>query len=163
LLGYPDGAIGGNVNGRKQLGILSAATLVVATFAALSPGSPAAAGRPTTLVVGQNCPGGHFRTIQSAIDAARSGDTVRVCAGTYVEGSGAPGSNALTITKNIDLAGAGADQVRVQARKGAQLVESHPDIHHGKGDLVAVVGSSVDISGITFDVGNPSATVSSLK
>jgi len=154
----PVGAIGGNVNGRKQLGILCAATLVVATFAALSPGTQAAAGRPTTLIVGQNCPGGHFRTIQSAIDAARSGDTVRVCAVTYVEGSGTPGSNALTITKSIDLVGAGADQVRVQARKGAQLVEAHPDIHHGKGDLVAVVGSNVDISGITFDANGAYAT-----
>jgi hypothetical protein len=104
---------------RRQLGILSVAVLVVAGFAS---GTQAAA-RPSALRV---CSNGPFRTIQSAVDAARSGDTVQVCAGTYVEGSGAQGSNALTITKDLTISGAGADQVRIEARKGGPSRREQP-------------------------------------
>jgi hypothetical protein len=143
------------MTGRKQLCILGVATIVVATVTALAPTDQAGA-RPSSLSV---CAGpGHFHSIQSAIDAARSGATVRVCPGTYVEGGTARGSNALTIRKDITLVGAGADQVHVQARKGARLAESNPDLHSGRGDLVAVIGSDVDISGITFDANGAEVT-----
>jgi len=136
---------------RKQLGILSAAVLVVAGFASTTHAS----GRPSALRV---CSNGPFHTVQSAIDAARPGDTVQICAGTYVEGNGAQGSNALTITKDLTLSGAGADQVRIEARHGAQLAESSPDIHSGKGVLIAVIGANVDISGVTIDANGANAT-----
>src|SRR5215831_16439159 len=122
---------------RRQLGILSVAVLVVAGFAS----STHASGRPSALRV---CSNGPFGTIQSAVDAARPGDTIRICPGTYVEGSGAQGSNALTITKDLTLAGDGADQVRIEAQHGARLAEDSPDIHSGKGVLVAVVNANVD-------------------
>jgi Protein of unknown function (DUF1565) len=136
---------------KRQLGILSVALLVVAGFAPMSQAS----GRPSALRV---CSNGPFRTIQSAVDAARPGDTVRICPGTYVEGSGAQGSNALTITKDLTLTGPGADQVRIEAQHGAQLAESNPDIHSGKGVLVAVIGANVDISGVTVDANGADAT-----
>src|SRR5215470_8928539 len=136
---------------KRQLGILSVAVLVVAGFASTTH----ADGRPSALRV---CSNGPFRTIQSAVDAARPGDTVQICPGTYVEGSGAQGSNALTITKDLTLAGAGADQVRIEAPHGAQLAESSPDIHSGKGVVVAVIGANVDISGITVDANGADAT-----
>jgi hypothetical protein len=80
------------------------------------------------------------------------GDTIRICAGTYVEGSGDRGSNALTIDKNVNLVGDGGDVVTVEPRNhGGQIAESAPDVHHGRGDLVAVTGATVHISGITFD------------
>jgi hypothetical protein len=85
------------------------------------------------------------------VDAAHPGDIVQICAGTYVEGNGAQGSNALTITKNLTISGAGADQVRIEAQKGAQLAESSPDIRSGKGVLVAVIGANVAISGVTVE------------
>ena len=59
------------------------------------------------------CPRADFHSIQEAIDAAKPGDTVSVCAGTYVEGDADPGSNALTIGHDLNLQGAGADQVTV--------------------------------------------------
>jgi hypothetical protein len=145
------------MSGRRQLCVLAVAVLAVATIAALTPGSQAAARPPETLTVGASCHG-PYRGIQDAIDAARPGDTVRVCAGTYVEGSGARGSDALKITKDLTLAGAGAAQVRVEARKGAQLAESSPNIRSGKGVLVAVIGADVDISGITVDANGANAT-----
>jgi hypothetical protein len=136
---------------RRQLGVLSVALLVVAGFAPTT----RAAGRASTLRV---CSNGPFRTIQSAVDAALPGDTVQICPGTYVEGSGAQGSNALTITKDLTISGAGADQVRIEARHGAHLAESSPDIHSGKGVVVAVIGADVDISGVTVDANGADAT-----
>jgi len=136
------------MSGRRQLCILGVATVVVRRVTALAP-TDQAVGRPTTLTV---CAvHGNFHSIQSAIDAAHNGATVRVCPGTYVEGGIARGSNALTIRKDVTLVGAGADQVHVQARKGARLAEPSPDLHSGRGDLVAVIRSDVDISGMTFD------------
>ena len=149
------------MNGRKLRCAASAAMLGIAmTAAVLSVDAPAGAAPPSkTLTVGTSCPGHRFHSIQSAIDAAHPGDTVEVCAGTYVEGSGHPGSNALTITKSISLVGAGADQVTVEPRNnGGQIAPSTPDIHDGKGDLVAVLGATVDISGMTFDANGVYAT-----
>jgi pectin methylesterase-like acyl-CoA thioesterase len=99
---------------KRQLGILSVAVLVIAGFASTT----RAAGRPRTLRV---CSNGPFRNIQPAVDAARPGDTVQICPGTYVEGTGVQGSNALTIAKDLTLSGTGADQVRIEARHGADL------------------------------------------
>ncbi len=115
---------------------------------------------PATLVVDndkKDCPTARYRTIRSAIADAHAGDTVYVCAGTYAEGPGTPGSSALIIQKSITLKGAGADVVTVEPKSvGAkQIAESHPDLRDGKGDIVAVLGTvntpiTVDISGITF-------------
>jgi parallel beta-helix repeat protein len=59
------------------------------------------AGDRKTLVVDIN--GGQYKSIQSAIDDARSGDTVEVLPGTYRE--------SLTISKDIFLKGASRDEV----------------------------------------------------
>src|SRR3954469_25915812 len=49
---------------------------------------------------------GHTKSIQSAIDAAKSGDTIRICEGSY--------AGALKIGKPLALRGAGADLVTVK-------------------------------------------------
>jgi hypothetical protein len=111
---------------------------------------------------GQDCPAAAFATIQAAVDAAGAGDTVAVCPGTYTEGSGAPGSSALTITKDLTLKGAGADLVRIVARRstaaGGQIAAETFDLADGRGNLVAVHGGSgapvtVTLSGVTVDGG----------
>ena len=58
------------------------------------------AARATTLTVGQKstaCPKPLYLTIQSAVNAASSGDTIHVCAGTY--------SEQVLITKSLNLSG----------------------------------------------------------
>ena len=154
--------------GRKWLTLVVACT--AASWGLASASQAQAAGPPTTLTVGKDlatCPPAEFDTIQSAINAARPGATVVICPGTYVEGTGLRGSNALTITKDLTLEGAGADQVTIEPRRSpashGQIAPANPDIRSGKGDILAVVGDvqspiTVDISGITFDANGVYAT-----
>jgi hypothetical protein len=156
--------------GRKRLSLILAGVLATFGLVAAGPAAAHASQSPATLTVGTSratCPGARYHTIQSAIDAARSGDTVSVCAGTYVEGSGARGSDALTITKSLNLVGAGATQVTVEPRNSqaaaGQIAEDNPSIRDGKGDILAAVGSvrspiTVHISGITFNANGVYAT-----
>jgi hypothetical protein len=108
----------------------------------------------------KQCPSAGYTAVQAAIDAAAPGDTVAICPGTYAEGTGAAGTNALTISKPLTLRGAGADLVRVSPPRtnaaGGQIAEASPDIANGVGDILAVVGTpaapiTVNVSGITFD------------
>jgi len=85
-----------------------------------------------TLYVGGTEPG-NYTTIQAAIAAAVSGDTIVVSSGTYNE--------SLTISKNINLTGAGT--VVIQAPAGRQ------------GIVVGQLGSvTVNITGITISGSN---------
>jgi hypothetical protein len=123
----------------------------------------AGSARAATLTVDDDhaqCPAAGYSSVQSAVDAAAPGDTVIVCEGSYAEGSGAVGSNAVTITKSLTLKGVGADLVSITPRAttpiGGQILEAAPDIRNGVGDIVAVVGAptkpiTVDLSGITVD------------
>ncbi|MFI6284533.1 right-handed parallel beta-helix repeat-containing protein [Streptomyces sp. NPDC051018] len=81
---------------RKLYALLPALAAVAAVF----PATPSHAA--STLIVGQNpvtCPGQAFMSIQAAVNAAVSGDTVQVCPGLYAE--------IVTITTpNLTLTGA---------------------------------------------------------
>ncbi|MDR0342200.1 MAG: hypothetical protein LBI49_03655, partial [Nocardiopsaceae bacterium] len=144
----------------------SCTAVLAAAGIGLTAGAPAhAAGPPPkTLTVGNCGAGTSFATIQPAVDAASPGDTVSICAGTYAEGSGQPGSNALTITKSLTLAGAGAGQVTIKPRdNGGRIAADSPDIRDGTGDIIAVTGTSgspvtVHISGVTVDAAGVYAT-----
>ena len=81
-----------------------------------------------------------------------------------MEGTGAPGTNALTITDSITLKGAGADLVKITPKANplvrGRILEDAPDIRNGVGDIVAVVGTptqplTVNISGVTVDGYDP--------
>src|SRR5262245_47580941 len=107
--GPEQGAVEGrtDMNGRRKLTASFAAIVAAAGIGFTSGGPARAAGPPSqTLTVGNCSDGASFPAIQQAVDAAHPGDTVKVCPGTYAEGSGQPGSNALTITKSLTLAGA---------------------------------------------------------
>jgi hypothetical protein len=120
-----------------------------------------------TLTVDDNkadCPAAGFTSVQAAVDAAAAGDTVVVCPGSYVEGSGAAATSALTITKELAIKGAGADLVTITPKSssvaGGSLLEGTPNLRDGLGDIVAVVGTptqpiKVDISGVTVDGYDP--------
>jgi len=106
------------------------------------------------------CPGAPFTSIQAAVDAAAPGDTIAICPGRYVEGSGAPGSNALSIRKSLTLKGAGADLVVIEPRRstptGGRIAEGNMDIRNGIGDIVSIAGTpreplTVNLSGVTVD------------
>src|SRR3954447_2916042 len=121
----------------------------IAAVAALALGLASdaqAAHKPKTLTVAPtkqdaSCPAARFDSIREAVEAAGPGDTVYVCAGTYVEGSGDVGSNALEIHHDLNLEGAGADQVSVQpAHNDAnRIAAEHPSLRKGKGYIVAVL------------------------
>jgi hypothetical protein len=76
-----------------------------------------------TLLVDDNnveCPAATFTSIQAAINAAGPGDTIQVCAGTYVEGTVFPVEN-LVLSKSLTLLGA---QAGVDARGRVAASES---------------------------------------
>ncbi len=69
---------------RRTLVSIAAGAVVVG---GVGLGASGASADPQTLIVGNptTCAGSQFSTIQSAVDAASSGDTIKVCAGTYGE------------------------------------------------------------------------------
>ncbi len=132
----------------------------VALFASLAMVAPAQAATLSVDDDGEECPTAAYDSVQDAVDDANSGDTVSICPGTYTEGTGATSTNALTITKSLTIRGAGADLVRIQARRstptGGQIAANSPNIRDGVGNVVAITGGTavpitVDISGVTVD------------
>jgi hypothetical protein len=113
----------------------------------------------------KDCPNADYTGIRDAIDAASSGDTIVVCAGTYAEGPGTVGSTALPITKSLTIRGAGADKVTIEPKsaKDHRIAESNPDIRNGKGVVIIAKGDpsapiTVHISGVTVDANGVDAT-----
>ena len=121
-----------------------------------------------TLVVDndrKDCPSAGYIRIRDAIQHAHAGDTIRICAGTYAEGTGLPGSSVLTINKNLTIRGDGADEVTIEPRHvgSNRIAETNPDIRNGKGVIIAILGQktkpvTVDISGVTVDANGVDAT-----
>ncbi|MBN8867427.1 MAG: hypothetical protein J0H98_07720 [Solirubrobacterales bacterium] len=108
------------------------------------------------------CPAALYSTVQSAVNAAVSGDTVVVCEGTYSEGTGMLGTSGLTITKSINIKGAGADKVTIQPTRatptGGRIAAGSPVLRDGIGNIVSVNGQpenpiQVNISGVTVSGG----------
>jgi hypothetical protein len=111
-----------------------------------------------------DCPAAAYTSVQAAVDAARSGDTITICPGAYVEGTGEAGTSAVLIQKNLTIKGAGADLVTITPKSSGpasgRILEQTPDLRNGYGDIVAIVGTpsqplKVDISGVTVDGWDP--------
>ncbi len=116
----------------------------IASFAMVAPAHAA-----VTLSVdddGEECPTAAYDSVQDAVDDADPGDTVSICPGTYTEGTGAAGTNALSITKSLTIRGAGADDVTIQARRttpsGGQIAAGSPNIRDAVGNIVSIAGGS---------------------
>lgn len=124
---------------------------------------------------GAQCPNAQFERIQEAVDYASPWETIVVCAGTYAESSvpiaseanpvQAGAVNGLTITKPLQIVGAGAGLVTIKpAPSPSSLYGSEPNLRDGGGNVVTVsrqsLGSSewtenyVDISGVTIESAN---------
>jgi hypothetical protein len=122
------------------LAVLFAALMAIATLMTIA--DPAAAA--TTLKVDDNgteCPDATYTTIQAAVDAASSGDTIKVCPGTYPE--------SVSVNKTLTLEGA---QAGVDARTGrsdplAEAIVDPPDSGFTPG--FNVTASDVTIDGFT--------------
>jgi hypothetical protein len=137
--------------------------VVLGAFAAL--GFAAAPAQAASLVVDDDrvqCPSAAFTSIQAAVNAAAAGDTIAVCAGTYVEGDG--GTQALVITKSLAIRGTGADSVSIQPNGGPDNSifgdpagnPAGPPLRDAIGNIVSVTGPgvNVDISGVTVRAAN---------
>ena len=98
------------------------------------------------------CPSAGYTSIAAAVGAAKPGDVVSICDGVYREGSGGPGTNAITIYKEVTLRGAGAGRVFVipNGGPGNTLVPAGPaNFRDVGGNIISVVDTRADISGIT--------------
>lgn len=105
---------------------------------------------------GVQCPSAAYSRIALAISAAAPGDTISICDGVYLEGAGGPGTNALTIRKPLTIKGAGPGRVYIGPVGGGanQIASNVPaggsaNLRDGLGDIIAVIGTQADISGIT--------------
>jgi hypothetical protein len=90
------------MNLRWCIGIAALLTGVL-TF----PAAPASAGGARTLVVdddGVQCPNASYTVIQRAIDAAATGDTIRVCGGTYTGDVTIGNGKSVTLTAQTPAA-----------------------------------------------------------
>jgi parallel beta-helix repeat protein len=92
---------------------------------------------PRILVVDDDlrCPRASFSTIQSAVDAAQAGDTVRVCAGEYQEG--------VFVRKPLRLVARNRDEVVLQ---GFIVVTGISNIEVD-GFVVEINGFAIDVEG----------------
>ena len=124
-----------------------ALTLVVclATLALLAGAAhPAAAAPPVrTLTVddnGKDCPQAKYTSLQQAVNVANDGDTVVVCAGTYLVGDE---DHGLVIQHDVTVRGAGADRVTIVPRGGPSFVPDGATLRDGTGVIVLVKGSQL--------------------
>jgi hypothetical protein len=135
----------------------STRTAALAVLSVVGTAPPALAAQWTVDDDRGDCPAAQFTSVQAAVDAAAAGDTIAICPGTYREGPGTPGTNAVSITKSLTLKGAGANLVSIRPKDASsELIEADQDIRNGVGDVVAVRGAAalpitVDISGVTVD------------
>jgi len=100
----------------------------------------------STFVVDDNlaCPGATFTTIQAAVNAASSGDTIKVCPGTYNE--------LVQVNKTLTILGA---QSGVDARTRAVPVASESVVGSGDGAF-QILENNIVIDGFTIQgVNNP--------
>ena len=137
----------------RERGAIWPALLACLGMAAMA--APASAATLSVDDDGAECPAAAFTSVQAAVDAAAAGDTVAICPGTYEEGTGTPGTNALTITKSLTLKGAGAELVTISPQPQSTIADPALDLRNGVGDIIAIgAGGSlidVDISGVTVD------------
>src|SRR3954452_15913713 len=118
-------------------------------FAALGTFVAAPVASAATLTVdddGAQCPDAQYKSVQNAIYAARPGDTIAICPGTYVEGGGGVGSNGLIIIRNVTLKGAGADLVTIKPKKvrasTSQITEAtNQSLRNALGAIVMINGA----------------------
>ena len=89
-------------------------------------------GVATTLMVDDDsaCPGAAFTSIQAAINAATSGDTIQVCAGTYNED--------ISVNKSVNIVGSGAAVTTVIGPIGGGV------------STFQILAPNVEISGFTI-------------
>lgn len=118
---------------RRQTFVAAAAVAIGAGFAIHGVASAA----PQTLSVGAT---GSYKTIQSALNAAKAGDTVEVSAGTYAEALKFPTSGS-----------ASAGYITLRSKAGAKVVvDGKNSLKSGNG-LVSLDGRSyIKISGLTI-------------
>jgi len=85
-----------------------------------------------------------YPTIQAAINAANSGDTINVAAGTYVE------VGQIEISKNLSIVGAGAATTTIEPSANTTTSGNHIE-NNGAAWFVANPGVTFNLSGVTLN------------
>jgi predicted outer membrane repeat protein len=118
---------------RRFISLALAVGLAIATASTMAPAVSAA----STFYVGPDggsggCAAPAYNAIQDAVDAAVTGDTIHICAGTYSLAA------TITVSKDLTFVGDGAGSTIVDGTNAVQIVN--------------VIGS-ITVSGLTFQNG----------
>jgi hypothetical protein len=131
------------------------------TLISLAPGVASASplslwvGKATTSANGSSCSKPGYNTIQSAVNAAGSGATITVCAGTYTE--------QVEITKSLNVYGSGSPTIALPATPANSATACDAAVKAGGAqapqDGVDICGAiNVTLQGVTVSAAWPAGT-----
>ena len=148
---------------RRSLALMAASAVALIAGLVSLPASVAGAAAPSGLWVsnvatlapapGTACTHPGYSTIQAAIDAATSGATIHVCAGTYTE--------QLNISTSVSLKASGSVRVKLPATPVNSTTACDTAIgapYQPNQDAVSICGATVSMTGITVSAYWPANT-----
>ncbi len=103
------------------------------------------------------CPGAQYTSIQAAVNAAKQGDTINVCPGTYPE--------QVTVTKNLNITGVNIANQGLALIQPANVLVNSTGLTNGSPVAATILvdgANNVNLTNLTIEAGNNQFTDNTL-
>ena len=103
------------------------------------------------------CPGAQYTSIQAAVNAAKNGDTINVCPGTYPE--------QVTVTKNLNINGVNIANQGLALIQPANVLVNSTGLTNGSPVAATILvdgANNVNLTNLTVEAGNNQFTDNTL-